>query len=271
MKPPAISVIITTFNRPALLSAAMQSVLCQTCPDFELIVVNDCSGPETSRVLAACADPRLRHLRNGENRGSAKSLNIGLCAARGEYIAILDDDDLWLSPLKLEHQLAHMRGNPACVLLATNIIVTDASTGEELIRSYWHGDDAALRARLLRENMFAHSSVMYRRVEALKAGGYDLSLERGKDFDLWLKLARLGQIAILPGMYVQYREQGFAQRNVFEVKKRDCRAELRILARHGGHYPGFLAAYAATLARYCTVATLAAVRAAFLRLRPGGA
>lgn len=263
----SISVIITTFNRPVLLKAAIESVLAQTCPDFELIVLNDCSEPETASVIAAFADPRIIHLRNSVNLGSAKSLNAGLCAAKGEYVAILDDDDLWLSPHKLQDQLAFMQANPACVLLGTNIIVTDYNTGEEIVRSHWHLGDEEIRARLLSENVFAHSSVMYRRVEALKADGYELSLERGKDFDLWLKLGNMGQLALLPGMYVEYREQSFAQRNVFEMKKRDSRAKLRIVARHGGHYPGFLTACLRELLRYCAFALLSAARAAFLRLR----
>ncbi len=100
-----ISVIVPTVNRPLLLIRAVNSALAQSAPDLEVVVVIDGPDPETIRLLNDVADSRLRAIQNPRSLGSAETRNVGIRAARGDWVAFLDDDDEWLSE-KLELQLA---------------------------------------------------------------------------------------------------------------------------------------------------------------------
>ena len=103
---PAVSVVVPTFRRPALVTEALHSALAQTRRDIEVIVVVDGEEPrETLDALAAVDDARLSVLRPGRQLGNAGARNLGIEAARAPWIALLDDDDLWM-PDKLERQLA---------------------------------------------------------------------------------------------------------------------------------------------------------------------
>ena len=101
---PKVSVVIPVFNRPAAVRRAIESVLAQTCQDFEIIVVDDGSTDETPAVVAGLADPRMTLIQHEGNRGGSAARNTGLRAASAEYVAFLDSDDEWL-PRKLERQL----------------------------------------------------------------------------------------------------------------------------------------------------------------------
>lgn len=101
---PMVTVIIPTTRRPHLIGRAVSSVLRQTYPHFELIVVVDGPNPETQAVLAQETDPRLRVICNEEAQGAGRSRNLAAEQARGTWLAFLDDDDEWL-PEKLDVQL----------------------------------------------------------------------------------------------------------------------------------------------------------------------
>src|SRR5262249_29774449 len=95
---PRVSVLIPTWNRARYLPIAIESVLAQSFEDLEVIVIDDGSTDDTSGALAAIRDPRVRTIR-GEHRGISRALNAGLAAARGELVARLDSDDMWLPDL----------------------------------------------------------------------------------------------------------------------------------------------------------------------------
>jgi glycosyltransferase involved in cell wall biosynthesis len=99
-----ISVIIPTARRPQLLMRAVNSVLAQSMSDLEVVVVIDGPDPETTQILSGVADHRFRFIQNPRSLGSAEARNVGVAAARGEWVAFLDDDDEWLRH-KLELQL----------------------------------------------------------------------------------------------------------------------------------------------------------------------
>ena len=100
-----ISVIVPTAHRPQLLRRAVNSVLAQSMSDLEVVVVIDGPDLETTQLLSDIADRRLRFIQNPRSLGSAGARNVGIKAARGEWIAFLDDDDEWVRD-KLELQLA---------------------------------------------------------------------------------------------------------------------------------------------------------------------
>lgn len=113
MNRPAISVVMSTYNRVAFLPRAIDSILKQTFTDFEFIIINDGSPDETAKVLSmfAAKDKRIRVLTNEKNKGLIYSLNRGLDEARGKYIARMDDDDIAL-PTRFEKQYTFMEQNP---------------------------------------------------------------------------------------------------------------------------------------------------------------
>jgi glycosyltransferase involved in cell wall biosynthesis len=98
---PRVSVILPTYNRAYILPEAVESVLQQTFSDFELIIADDGSTDETAQMVRRFRDPRIRFLRNEKNRGVAAARNHALGPARGEFVAFLDSDDVWM-PQKLE-------------------------------------------------------------------------------------------------------------------------------------------------------------------------
>lgn len=112
-----ISVIIPTVRRPLLVMRAVNSVLAQSITDLEVVVVIDGTDPETAHTLGAVADGRLRLVQNARPLGSAGARNVGIEAARGEWVAFLDDDDEWLRD-KLELQLAAARAEGHCVIVS---------------------------------------------------------------------------------------------------------------------------------------------------------
>ena len=105
-----VSVIIPTYNRAALVKEAVASVLAQTWREFELIVVDDGSTDDTPEALAPYAS-RIRLLRRENRGGVSAARNAGMAAARGEWLAFLDSDDLWL-PEKLARQMAYLAAHP---------------------------------------------------------------------------------------------------------------------------------------------------------------
>jgi glycosyltransferase involved in cell wall biosynthesis len=116
-----VSVVLPTFNRGYCLERAIRSVLGQTYPDWELIVVDDGSTDDTQAVLESFKDPRIRVFRHSVNRGVAAARNTGLAAARGEFIAFLDSDDEW-RPDKLTKQLDVMTRAPTRQLAFTDLV-----------------------------------------------------------------------------------------------------------------------------------------------------
>ncbi|MDH3520730.1 MAG: glycosyltransferase family 2 protein [Myxococcales bacterium] len=174
-----ISVILTTYNRPAMTCEAIDSVLAQTHGDFEAIVVDDGSTDDTQGVLARYGD-RIRMIRK-ENGGVASARNVGLEAARGELIAFLDDDDLWL-PEKLEVQEAYHRRHPEVGLIYTDCLRFDErgpapDPSGRRPRSGW-----VFRA-FVEEYFIIFSTLVVPRAVIERVGHFDEEYLRGDDVD----------------------------------------------------------------------------------------
>lgn len=115
MTAPRVSVVIPAYNRPAGLRRAVESVLAQTAPDLEVVIADDASGPDTEAVGRGFADPRVRYLRQPANVGIARNWGAGLAAARGEFVALLMDDDGYDPPF-LADRLAALDRHPEAVM-----------------------------------------------------------------------------------------------------------------------------------------------------------
>jgi len=211
MKSPEVSIILPAFNRLQYLRPAVASVLAQTFTDWELIVADDGSEEETAAYLAAlAAPPRIRVLRllHVGNPGAVR--NVALQAARGEYIAFLDSDDVWL-PEKLAVQLASLRSHPQrgwshmafAVMDESGQVVTGAGA-----RS-WPATEGWILEQLVKmEIVIAMPTVMVRRRLLEQRGCFDCGLRMCEDYDLWVRLAGLSEIDGVRETLVHVRGHG---------------------------------------------------------------
>jgi glycosyltransferase involved in cell wall biosynthesis len=211
---PLISIIMPAFNRLPWLRAAVQSVLGQTLQDWELIVADDGSDEPTRAYLSALrADSasrvRVLFLTHGGNPPAAR--NIALREARGEYVAFLDSDDLWL-PRKLERQLASLAAHPHRQWSYMRSLLVDGSArpldGARGLR-YPARKEGWIAESLLRgEAAVTQSSVMVRLEELVRIGGYPEDLPICGDYELYLRLALRSEVDFLDEPLVLVRRHG---------------------------------------------------------------
>ena len=190
---PLISVIIPTYNRKPLLQEAIDSVLAQTWTDMELIVVDDGSTDETSKMLASYGQ-RLTGITT-VNRGVSAARNRGLAIAQGELIAFLDSDDLWL-PTKLSCQVSMLHKERECALCHTNEVWL---RGDRRIKQKRHHLKSGGRIfqRCLQRCVISPSSVLVRRSVLQETGGFDESFPVCEDYELWLRICARYPVAYL--------------------------------------------------------------------------
>jgi glycosyltransferase involved in cell wall biosynthesis len=204
--PPLVSILLSVFNGRPYLTEAVQSILEQSFRDFELIIVDDASTDGSSTDLASFAkrDSRIKLLHNAENQGLTRSLNRGLAEARGKYIARQDADDVSL-PLRFEKQLAAMEEFPNLALLGTGLIEIDAKSKKGPI-SLQPSLPAVIKRKMLFDNAFFHSSIMWRKdLFAEKGYAYNENLRYGQDYDLFSRVVWREEIANLPEPLILFR------------------------------------------------------------------
>jgi glycosyltransferase involved in cell wall biosynthesis len=191
---PAISVLMPTFDRLQFLPPAIGSVFAQTVTDWELIVADDGSGEDTRAYLRSIADPRVRVLWMAHSGRPSVMLNAALRVARGEYVAFLDSDDLWL-PQKLERQLASLKRHPGRRWSCTAFALVDAA-GRPLGagRAAWPAPSGWVRDHLLTDAVIATPSVIAERSLLEQVGPLDEELVMNYEGDLWLRFAAVSEL-----------------------------------------------------------------------------
>lgn len=191
---PAISILMPTFNRLQFLPPAIESVFAQTFTDWELIIADDGSGQDTRAYLRSLVGPRVRVLCMAHTGRPGAMLNAALRIARGEYVAFLDSDDVWL-PRKLELQVASLRRHPARRWGCTGFALIDAA-GRPLTaaRTAWPASRGWVREHLLTDAMIAMPSVIAARSLFEQVGPLDEELAMNYDGDLWLRFAAVSEL-----------------------------------------------------------------------------
>ncbi|MEX0644400.1 MAG: glycosyltransferase [Parvularculaceae bacterium] len=205
---PRLSVVMPVYNGERYLAAAVDSILSQSEPDFEFIILDDGSADASGEIIARYAgrDSRIRHIIGGANKGITARLNEGLSLARAPLIARMDHDDISL-PQRFERQFALLEAQPQVVLVGSRVVIIDPD-GDELIEM----GDALTHEDINRGLMSGagqlvyHPSVMFRREAALAIGGYDESFPSVQDLDFFLKLGERGRIENLAEPLLKYRE-----------------------------------------------------------------
>lgn len=248
-RPPLVSVVVPTFNRAAQIGAAVDSVLAQTYPHWELIVVDDGSQDETPLMLSAYGE-RIRTIRQ-ENRGVSAARNRGILAAAGEFIALLDSDDYWL-PDKLAAQVAYFRQHPALMLCQTEEIWV--RNGRRVNPKARHRKFAGMIfEKTLPLCLISPSAVMLRRSLLDEVGLFDETLPACEDYDLWLRITWKYPVGLIETPLIVKRGGHADQLSAMpEMDKYRIRAIVKILEQ-GCLSPSQAAAAGAMLAEKCRI------------------
>jgi len=223
---PQISVIIPVYNGEKTLLETIESVLNQTCSNFELIVVNDGSQDATLDILTSIQDHRLK-IFSYTNAGVATSRNRGFSHAAGEFIAFLDADDLW-TPDKLEAQLKALQANPQAAVAYSWTDHID-EFGQFLTPGPHITLTGDIYPRLLLGNFLSNgSNVLIRAQALLEVGGFEQSLAPAEDWDMWLRLAARYHFEVVPSAQILYRvSTNSASGNISRMEA----ASLRVIER----------------------------------------
>lgn len=257
---PLVSVIVPTFNCTRFVGEAISSVLSQDYSNIELIVVDDGSTDDTVECVQQYAT-RLQVLRL-DNAGPAAARNRGATAARGEFLAFLDCDDVWL-PGKLTAQVQHLLRNPGVGLVhgfetdwcpdktgaypsPSNYVTNHDSV--KLIES----DSGWVYPELLSSFWLCTSTVMLRRELFERVGGFDETYRIGEDYDLWLRLSRIAPFHKLDMQCTLYRKHGSNVTSRPPEQNYAYRALSSAIARFGLHGPDGREADHEMVERYLT-------------------
>lgn len=183
---PKISVLTTFFNSEQTIGNAIESILNQSFQDFELILVDDASTVSISKLIKDFDDHRIRLFSPGK-LGRAAALNFGLNKSKGEYIAVLDSDDIAFSD-RLEKQYNLIKKKSIC-LVASNAVLSD-DQGNYIGETNFPSSHEAITESLFNLNPFPHSSVMLRKSSITGINGYNERCEKSIDLNMYLDLLK---------------------------------------------------------------------------------
>jgi glycosyltransferase involved in cell wall biosynthesis len=208
--PPRVSVVMPVYNGERFVARAVRSVLVSTFADLELLVLDDGSEDASPRLAteAAAGDPRFRVV-TLPHGGIASARNSGLREARSALIANADADDVML-PDRIARQVAYLDAHPECVAVSARSVVVDANEVPLRIAGrYFAHEDIDHWLLGGHGGALGGESAMFRTEVARRIGGYADHLQStGEDHDLWLRMAEVGRLAVLPEVLTLYRLHG---------------------------------------------------------------
>jgi GT2 family glycosyltransferase len=263
-------VVIPTFNRAGDLRVAIESVLGQGYRPIEVVVVDDGSTDETAAVVGGFG-PTVHYVRQ-ENQGVSAARNRGLREVRGEFVAFLDSDDVWL-PWKVEAEVAVLRAHPDIGMVWTDMTAVDADghhLRERYLRTFYHayrtvrmeeampdsarlGDlwhsapadlaevpvhEGQLFSAMFHGNLVHTSTVVLRRSWVRQIGGFDEGMRvSGEDYDFHLRTTSLGRVALIDAPSIRYRvgapDQLTSPRYMVHIARNNLRTIQQVLEASG--------------------------------------
>jgi len=186
----SISVVIPAYNGVRFVAETIESVLAQTLPADEVLVIDDGSTDDTAAIAEGFA-PRVRVFRRSNQR-TAAARNFGVEQATGEWIAFVDHDDLW-EPHKLERQMAELARHPEADLCYTGFAPLIKKGNSARIGKVYEVPPAEdIRRSLYRTVTFLPSSIVIRRSTFVAVNGFDTKIYKSEDYDMWLRLLHAG-------------------------------------------------------------------------------
>ena len=185
-----ISVITSTYNRSERLQKAIDSVLAQTYPDWELIIVDDKSTDDTEKVVSGYKDSRIKYIKQKRNFGcDTKPKNVGIMASKGEYIAFLDDDNAY-RPDHLAVLLKELEKDPSLDVVYGDRWLTDETGRIQPQLGISRDYDPAF---LMQRNFIDTSDVLIKRQALFDVGGWDERYKKYVDWNLWVRMSKWGK------------------------------------------------------------------------------
>lgn len=221
---PTVSFVVPCYKLAHLLGECLRSILDQTFPDFEVLVLDDRSPDNTGEVANSFGDPRIRHIRNEENLGHLRNYNKGIAMARGRYIWLISADDLLRRPYILQRYVDVMENNSTVGYVFCPGVGLEAGVETGILPYSAHGDaDRIFRrreffVRLLESNSVLAAAGMVRRECYERLGAFPLDLPYAGDWYLWLLFALHYEVAYLAEPMVSYRQHTLSMTNTLNDK-----------------------------------------------------
>jgi glycosyltransferase involved in cell wall biosynthesis len=208
---PKVSVIIPAYNRANTIGAAITSVLRQTEPNFELLVVDDASTDHTKDIVREFRDTRVELIEHTQNGGSSVARNTGIKAARGRYVALLDSDDLWF-PRMLESQLERLKAAPKEVGgIVSDHVYTDEARHPRFVRRNSTSSRSPDELILIGHGVGMGSSLVAPKEVFGHVGDYDPRYPRAQDWEWLLRFRQQNQMLINPEILFAYQQSTYSK------------------------------------------------------------
>src|ERR1700682_983363 len=202
MNRPLVSVVMPVYNAEKYLQPAIESILNQSYSNQEIIIINDGSTDSSKNIILNFRDPRVRFFENPENWGIERTRNRGLEEAKGEYIAVLDSDDIAF-PERIKIQVEFLEKNPEYGMCGSYFQIIDRN--DKLVKkARFPTNDKDARSNLILHNCFCHSTVMMRSKLA-KDLKYRAGFDVIEDYILWYMISQRAKIINLPVYTTSYR------------------------------------------------------------------
>jgi len=199
-----VSAIITAYNSERFIGDAIASVMSQTRPIDEFVVIDDGSTDDTAQVVSSCFEKGIRYIWQ-PNRGVSTARNRGIQETTGEYIAFLDADDIWLED-KTQRQMDFLLSHPDIALVSGAAWWWNVAKNKCHLESQSPKKIAAIRHEILINNCIGNPSMVIMRRSVLKEVGlFNPCFRWGQDWELWIRVASQHKVAILPEPVIVYR------------------------------------------------------------------
>jgi glycosyltransferase involved in cell wall biosynthesis len=238
MDSPLISIIIPTKNGGTFLPRAVASIDAQSEKNVEIIIVSDGSTDDTVSVAEDLAKTRsyLKVIVLEKNVGPGVARDAGIKQGRGIYITLLDDDDEWIDAEKLRIQKEFLERNQDYVLVGCKETDLMRDNSSHRLTRQNETSSEKIHEHFLLVNAFITSSVMFRKSDYVRAGGFS-SMYLAEDYDLWLRLGKLGKVTNLAGCRTRYymRNSGASKKNKIKMSI----AMGKMLPRYKNNYPHY--------------------------------
>ena len=205
---PFVSVVMPVFNGERFLALAIDSILSQSYPHFEFVIVDDGSSDRTAEILRAyqSRDARIRLHQHPRNLGLTAALNQGVQMAAGVYVARMDADDISL-PQRFARQVEYLHANPDVAVVGSWVQRIDED-GKQLAIQHFPTEPALVAWSMLFCNSLAHPSVMMRREAIAGDGPYSFEYPNIEDYELFMRLSQTRRLANLSEPLLLYRHWG---------------------------------------------------------------
>lgn len=224
MNEPLVTVFMPVYNSEQYIKEALESILNQTYKNLEIVLVDDGSTDRSVEIIKSYHDDRIRLVQNEKNMGIPYTRNVGLKEAKGKYLAIMDSDDIAM-PNRIERQIDYLEKNPDIDAVGSYYIQFGDVAEKKVTPKYSKPEE--LKIMLMFYNPIANPSATIR-METLEKHHikYNLDFFVAQDYQLWVQLAKVGKLEILPEFLLKYR---FGHENISKKSNREKREKRKRL------------------------------------------